>query len=306
MTSRRKFINPFTALLPGLLLSVNICISNSLLATTNKECKKFDGLYYEIAKDLIQGKPLIITNYLGLWIDNKPPAKNLYWGNLYGHKSMFDRSNSDQHIKTNFTNYEWEEIYSENNKNDPLEILIYRIEIDPNENWKKHGVEKPFIIYQVYIVFKDIYKAGFEMFLNLKQDKGRKIEISGNILDLGSDSRIVGYIGHNFLMDNVINNKVDMLKKTTTKIKGSFAIGCSTSSYFKHLTEEGLYNLLYTTGFMAPEGYVSLAFVDAIALGMSGKSLAKHCDKAYKYFQILGGQKKPGPLFVNHEYKMFK
>lgn len=312
MVSRRDFLKSLGVGFATLTLSDQFLNSKTLeeeVADSNNNwetTKELTGLYGAIAQDLKQGKPLIISNYLGLWIDGKPPERNLYWGAFYGHKKMFDRAKTDTHITKNFQFHNWEKVYSNSNDNDPLETVVYKMEVNPNAHWREKGILKPFTIFQVYQVYKNIYNAGTDMFKNLRHDEARKITLKdGSILDLGKDSRITGYIGHNLLMDGVINEDVERLEKITLNIKGMFAIGCVTASYFKHLTKNGEYVLLYTTSFMAPEGYNSLAFVDGIAQGMSGKDLAIHCNNAYRYFQVLGGQKKPGPLFVNHAHILY-
>lgn len=304
---RRNFLK--LGALSGVAISIDkvLFLENVFGANSDnwKDKKKLDGLYSVIAKDIKEGKPLIISNHIGLWIDGKPPDKNLYWGALYGHKSMFDRAKTDKHIAKNFKFHNWEVIYSNSNEEDPLETRVYKMEVNPTENWKEKGVTKPFSILQVYQVYENIYSAGVDMFLNLKQDKGKKIKLSDNkMIDLGKDSRIVGYIGHNYMMDFI--GAVKMAKRSSKATKGSFAIGCDTADYFKNFSEKGEYQLLYTTSFMAPEGYNSLALTDGIAQGLSGKELAKYCNKAYRYFQVLGGQKRPGPLFVNHTHGMFR
>lgn len=267
--------------------------------------KELDGLYKSLAKDIKKGKPIIFTTYLGLWVDGESPEKNLYWGKKEGHFRMFERAKKDSHIIKNFKNHNWNRIYYEENKKDPLRTVVYNIKVKPNNFWKKHKIKNNFNIQHVYLVYEDIRKAGIDMTLHLKQDKAKTIKINKKEINLGKESRIVGYNGHNFYYDGDFP-ELHQIKGIPENIKAVYSIGCNTAHFFKDvLIDKNIYGLLFTTSFMAPEGYNLLGLIDGVAQGKSGKEIAENCNRTYRYFQVLGGQKKPGNLFVNHSYKLF-
>lgn len=267
--------------------------------------KGLGGLYQVLAKDIKEGKSIVFTTYLGLWSDGEPPEKNLYWGKKEGHFSMFERAKKDPHIIKNFKNHNWERVYYKKSENDPLRTVVYNMKVEPNNFWKNLGVKDRFDILQVYLVYDDIRKAGRDMTLHLKQDKAKTIKINEKEINLGKDSRIIGYTGHNFYYDGDFPelHQINGVPKDT---KAVYSIGCKTASFFNYVwIDKNIYGLLFTTSLMAPEGYNLLSLINSIAQGHDGKEILTHADESYRYFQVLGGQRKPGKLFVNHSHGLF-
>ena len=300
------------------------CIDNQICSTESKDVsqrkksleqiseseqwrtkKELDGLYNVLVNDIKKDKPIIFTTYIGLWGNGESPNNNLYWGKKYGHFRMFERAKNDSHIINNFKNHDWERIFYEESKNDPLRTVVYNMEVEPNNFWEEKGIKNKFNIQHVYLVYDDIREAGTDMTLHLKQDNAKIIDIGDKKIDLGKDSRIIGYNGHNFYYDGDFP-ELHQIKGIPKEPKAVYSIGCKTASFFNHVwIDKNIYGLLFTTSFMAPEGYNLLSLIDSVAQGKSGKEIVDNSNKAYRYFQVLGGQRKPGKLFVNHSHELF-
>tara|TARA_Y100000034_G_C6884161_1_gene405705 strand:- start:751 stop:1761 length:1011 start_codon:yes stop_codon:yes gene_type:complete len=278
--------------------------------------RSFDGLYEEIAKDLRNGEPLIISTYAGLWGSGNEPERNLHWGSFYGPFSMFDRSKKDKHIDKNYENHEWSKIFFEENDYDPVRIAAFEMDMEPNGFWRNMGVDEKFKVYHVMQSYEDLELAGSDLNRNFRNNEGIVINLDDGAIKTG-DARIVGYNGHNYYFDRWSSIEFDSEGNIEYTLnfdteypthsdvpkdpKGVFSIGCMTKDFFRDdLIDEKVYGVAFTTSLMAPEGYNLLALADGILQGLNGEELAKKMNESYRYFQVLGGQRKPGPLFVNH------
>ncbi len=129
-----------------------------------------EELYQDIARQLQEDKPLVVTSYIGLWYDNNhDPERNLYWGNMGGHDFLFRNSRSIENLPErywagtlrdtaiyiknavvgNLRNHEWERIYIENWDADPIRIAVFKTTVRPVPFWESKGVSRPFILYNV-------------------------------------------------------------------------------------------------------------------------------------------------------------
>ena len=304
---RRKFMQSAGLFLGAALIKPPLIHSLERITAPEqwRKPKELDGLYLKLAQDIKENKPIIFTTYLGLWSEGKSPEDNLYWGKLYGHHEMFNRAKRDFHIRKNFKNHNWEKVHSEESKEDPLRTVVYDLRVKPNNFWKSLGIKNDFKIKQIYLVYEDIRKAGMDLTLHLKQDQAKIIETSSGKIDLGNESRIMGYNGHNYYYDGDFPGPHNV-EKTSEKTKAIYCLSCKSRDFFGDVwTGENIYGLLFTTSFMAPEGYNLLSLIDSIAQGQSGKKIINQSNEIYKYFQQLGGQKTPGNLFVNHSKGLF-
>ena len=310
--SRRNFLEKaLTLTKAGLLLGGTAGLPRSIFAEEImddehwRSKRELDGLYDALAQDVMDEKPIVFTTYIGLWGNGEPPEENLYWGKREGHFKMFERAKTDPHIAKSFKNHDWDRIHYEEREEDPLRIAVYNQNIEPNEFWRNKGVEKPFEMKHVCLAYDDIRKAGKELTLHLKQDEARIINVEGEQIDLAQDSRLMGYNGHNFYYDGDFPD-LHQIKGQPDRVKGVYSIGCKTAYFFDNVfIDKNIFGLLFTTSFMAPEGYNLLSLTDSVAQGNSGREIAENCNEAYKYFQVLGGQRRPGKLFVNHSHGLF-
>ena len=275
--------------------------------------KKLDEFYRQIAKSIKQGNPIVMVTYCGMWIDRRPPEANLHWGARFGPQRMLEIAskkglkdpNVAGDIGSQFRHDNWEEVHISVRPSDPIRVAVYKLSVEPNENWRDFGVTEVFEIYNVLLAYSDLKKAGVDSTLNLKKDKGLVIPLQNGKIDLGEDAAIIGYNGHNFYYDGDFDG-IRRIRGHSDGVKGVFVVGCNTKQYFRDdLTGRNIYGLLFTTSFMAPEGYVLLALSDAIAQAKSGREIVRQCNSSYRFFQEKYAEKKPGPLFVNHSYGLF-
>ena len=84
----------------------------------------------------------------------------------------------------------------------------------------------------------------------------------------GVASHVVGFIGHNYLMNPAnLLSAVDMAGASPHP-KATFVLACESEPYFGSLLErEGITRPVMTHELMAPEAYVLLALLEGLGMG---------------------------------------
>ena len=212
--------------------------------------------------------------------------------------------NISRAVTGNLTNYKWVKVYYHKKDTDPKRIAVFKITVEPNGFWRSKGVDKPFTIYNVMLAYSDMEKCMKDMVHHLKQDRAPVIGLSQDNLDLGQQSRIIGYIGHNIYYGGGDFCSIDNLESvpfTSKKGKGLFFLGCMSASWCtEKFTSPHVANLLFCRTNMAPEGYIMLGLLDGLSRGLSSDELVGLCNRVYGISQ---GQGENIRLFVNGEFK---
>lgn len=303
-----------------------MCLVCSLGMTCSAWCAggANELLYQELALQLQEGKPIVITSYIGLWYDHQnEPERNLYWGNMGGHYFLFKNSPSIQNLASryrnnaglrriagnisravtgNLTNYKWVQVYYHKKDTDPKRIAVFKMTVEPNGFWRSKGVEKPFAIYNVMFAYSDMKKCMKDMVHHLKQDRVSAIGLSQRNLDLGQQSCIMGYIGHNIYYGGICSiDELESVSFTSKKEKGLFFLGCMSARWCpEKFISPHVSNLLFCETNMAPEGYIMLGLLDGLSRGLSLDELVGLCNRVYGVSQRQGENIR---LFVNGEFK---
>jgi len=254
-------------------------------------------LYQQIANDFKAGKPLVITANVVLWdasfngrrrfpiTDGNDPKHNLYWGAGYGMYHGFKNV------------FRWKLVGEEKDK-----VAVFKKVYSPNPFWQGMGVKKPFEVYVVLNLYKsDVITDGYRDFAkNLFGNRPQRVTLKdGKIIEAGSQSRIVGYIGH---MTGRGKNAIKTVRNSQSiaqgEPKGVFMTSCLSAPVFSHeVLGENTYGLLFTTGLLAPEAYIQNALFDAIARGLKGDKIIHSVASAYANYHDIY----PGRLFVTSE-----
>ncbi|MBI4170294.1 MAG: hypothetical protein HY514_01260 [Candidatus Aenigmarchaeota archaeon] len=264
---------------------------------------KFERLYRRIAEDVHDGKPLIIITYAGLWPDGKQPENNIHWGTYHGPWRMFRQISKDARISRQYrTN--WEELSLERDVYDPVRSAVFTAKCS-SERWVKMGAPKEFDVYMVFHAFRNLRAGAVRMAEHLKHDAAQSISAGAKKLRL-EDAQIVGYNGHNFYYDGPFYG-LKHVKGSPKRQKGVFVIGCDTKPFFRDdLVDTNVTGVAFTTSFMAPEGYNILAMADGLSKAAPGPELARAMNESYRHWQMSTGNKRPGDLFVNDDYGLFR
>jgi hypothetical protein len=194
------------------------------------------------------------------------PANNLYWGCGYGVRTFFSKSE------------DWELLATVKNPvKDVLERCVWKHRryntVLVADAWKGARIKN------CTVKFLESASGNFTDTLTVNM-RGKK-----QLLQLGSSS-LVGYVGHDGLMDFTLDNPPK--HKDGTK-KEVIILACASRSYFREpIRAAGATPLLWTTNLMAPEAYTLKAAIDGWLLNETGEQVRTRAAKAYDQYQHCG------------------
>ncbi len=201
------------------------------------------------------------------------PRTNLYWGAMYGLRTVFDRSDGwkqvgDQELPVN----EW-----------ILDRRVYRCVSDP-----------------AVMLVADAYRGrairqAIQDFLHLAGGHGFPvpIQIEGSKVQFPD---LVVYVGHNGLMDSSLPKTAHA---SGERSPGAIVLACKSRDYFQvRLERLGSRQVLMTTGFMAPESYVLEAVLEGWVADETDEQIRVRAATAYNRYQKCG-RKAAMRLFVS-------
>ncbi len=191
------------------------------------------------------------------------PSANLYWGALYGVKTVFNNSSA------------WRRMNSEGPVvgTPILERCVYRHMDYPD-------------IYLVVEAYRgrDIRQAVRDFF-QLLAGAPVVYELGGRTVDQ-SGRELVVYVGHNGLMDFKLSA---LPEKPDGRRRDAMVLACKSQSYFSgSIVTLGGQPVLMTTGFMAPEAYVLAAALDGWTVGEDQNKIRLRAATAYHQYQKCG------------------
>ncbi|MFT3946372.1 MAG: hypothetical protein QM763_05295 [Agriterribacter sp.] len=193
--------------------------------------------------------------------DGQQPATNLYWGAAYGIKTFFSQKQSD-----------WKLVYTQKSVSDTiLERSIF-----------KHKTKPAYLMADAYN--GRYIKTAMESMLEYASgDKSISARIADQQVLFGGASDIIGYTGHDGLMDFSIDKA---FKKKNNNVRNAIMLACYSKQYFTdHLKNTGATPLLWSTGLMAPEAYI---LYDALSARLNNKdesNVREAAAKAYATYQ---------------------
>jgi hypothetical protein len=191
------------------------------------------------------------------------PERNLYWGTTLGTK-RFLANHPD-----------WTEIKFEGA---PTEPILARATF-------RHRATGAYLVADAYrgsemkTCLKDFLKAAAGHSLG-------SIEIGEKTLYLGGSAKLVGFLGHNGLMDTTVELQ-QHVEQTGTR--DAIMLACKSQKYFEPAIKLARANpILWTTDLMAPEGYVLEAAVSGWAKKKTGSQIRTDAGRAYHKYQRCG------------------
>ncbi|MEM7035581.1 MAG: hypothetical protein AAF570_01305 [Bacteroidota bacterium] len=190
---------------------------------------------------------------------------NLYWGAGYGIKTHFKRASDWTFVG--------EEVPAEKHL---LDRAVFK---------------KKFSNGTTVILVADAYDgAHMEACLNdflgaLAGKKQATKTIDGQELALYGKADLVGFNGHNGLMDMTVPEPAN----ADSRQKDAVVIACASHGYFADpLANAGGYPLVCTTHLLAPEAYVMRAILDAWGAGEPASEVRLAAGRAYHKYQKCG------------------
>lgn len=191
--------------------------------------------------------------------NGQDPQNNLYWGALYGMKTYFNKSK------------EWKLIRKTKIDNTILERLVY-----------KHISQDFYLVADAYNG-KEIKKSTSDFLYSSTGQFKDTLVISGKIIGINGNAQLIGYIGHDGLMDFNIN---DDFKNEDNIKREVIILACYSKRFFGPLLEDAnITPLVWTTHLMAPEAYILHDALTGYLQNESNTSVQNRAAKAYAKYQ---------------------
>ena len=270
-------------------------------AYAGQEPLAVDSLYDTIAKDLANGKPLVVQVHVPLCEsaiircgnaklgDGDNPDTNLYWSTSGGFKGWFKKSRG------------WKLVHIEKPaKGEVLEKRVWRRRFRPTAAWRKRDVDKKFDVYVVAYAWRgtSINKAIDAYVSQLSGLDSETLELDDKTtLAVGGGAHVISWVGHNGWMD--IDFDWDARKQAKSP-KGTIAVACMTADYLAEpLTDPKIVPLLMTTSLMFAGAHSFEGAVSAMAQAKTLRQIrssaaANHAEGQHKpYKRVIGAFTNP-------------
>lgn len=198
------------------------------------------------------------------------PARNLYWGAGFG-------------VKTFFINHKnWQLVDAVGPSSKSSSVVLDRVVF-------KHRKTGAFLVAEAY---RGRYiKQATEDFLAAtagEPGEALRVNVEGKPieLDLGGNSNLIVYVGHDGLMDFHLSSSP---RKRDEVRREAIVLACASKAYFaESLRATGAEPLLWTTNLMAPEAYILSAAVEGWLNHETGEQIRMRAAQAYDQYQHCG------------------
>lgn len=190
------------------------------------------------------------------------PNNNLYWGCGFGVRTFFKNSK------------EWKLVKTLKVDTLILERLVF-----------KHATKNYYLVADAYDG-KYIQQCTID-FLNSCAGKNKnEINIDNQISGIGGNAKLLGYIGHDGLMDFTITNSFE---NTDGSQRDCIILACISKKYFApHLKTANINPLVWTTGLMCPEAYTMHDAISGYVNDETNEQIRNRAAGAYSKYQKCG------------------
>lgn len=270
-----------------LLLLITGLVTGTANASPDLPAQPWSNAYPWVRQDLEGQAPLVVEVLVPLcsnaqiWCGSpwagqpQSPRTNIYWGAVFGAKTIFGRQGSG-----------WELVEQQRVDEVFLERAIYRRLVRP-EPWglrRSGSIEQIVVLHAVH--GSHINRAVEELYKRAARGS------TATFVDRGKPrtTRIhaVGYAGHNRLLDGIPFPPALAPARPGDSPIPSFVLACISEKYFApELRQVGSEPLVMTRTYMAPEGYVVDAVVRGLGENEAIPALRRRVVAAYAKWQKL-------------------
>lgn len=235
-------------------LTISLCFLTLSLSVFASDSIKTAHIFVALCDNKNQGI-VPVPEALG---NGQDPANNLYWGALYGVKTYFKKSSNWQLLKS----YKNPEKYI-------LERLIF-----------KHAETGTIVVADAWngAFMKETITAYFNALSGAFKDS---ITINGSSVPLNGSCDLVAFVGHNGLMDFRLSSYP---QNKDGNSRDAIILACLSKRDFSDGVKRANGTpLLWTTGLMAPEAYITEAALNAWAKNKTEDIQPKAAEAYSKY-----------------------
>jgi hypothetical protein len=195
--------------------------------------------------------------------NGQDPANNLYWGCGFGVKTFIKKQ------------IDWKLIKQINN---PTKEIYERLIFKHKDSliYLVADAYNGAMIKQTVIDFLD-YASGL---------KKLTIDFDSIRIFAGENASLIGYVGHDGLMDFSLDNYSSQVDKKRREV---VILACASKNYFYNkIRKTGAYPLLWTTNLMCPEAYTLDSVIDSWIIKDSPDKTREKAAQTYNQYQKCG------------------
>jgi hypothetical protein len=265
------------------------------------EEKSIESMYRRIATDLAAEKPLVATVYVALCdndhqgiapVKNKKicrgddPDNNLYWassGGLFGH------------MRTRH----WKRLSVEDNPTPDIAVkAVWTKRFIASGLLSKMGIKGPIEVIVVGLAYRGdrIRQTMVDYLKAVNQDNAETLTLpDGRTVEAYGKSHVVGWIGHDYFMDEPDIPKLIQETRGDSSIdKGVFGLSCMSDYFFRPAVERtNVHILALNTQLTFPSAFTVLGILGGIAAGKDHRGIHQEAVKAF-----AEGQKRPADILM--------
>lgn len=266
-------------------------VGAALLLATVPDARAADPLqplYRRIARDLKAGRPLTITAHVALcdnraiWCGSRKlgaggdPRHNLYWGGAAGLRSWFDHRRGWKRL-----------LLDRGDGRVVLERAVYRFRVRrPSLRFRRLGVRRGFDVLLLGLAYHGAHigRAMGTFVRQVAKEQGTRLLLPGaGTVAVGGLGHVVGYLGHNHLMDVP---RFRWPAVTRARPVGYFGLACLTAQYLaRRLNHQKISALLLSRVFMYPGAFTLEGLARGLAAGLSHRGVFRRGARLYARYQ---------------------
>lgn len=279
-----------------------LSISSTVLAQDSEkiprqvdDSKHIGELYDRLAADIVRGRPIVVTVYVALCDNDSQgiiptknpricmgdrPDLNLYWASGAG---LWRHLTENGYNRIDYKTSQTDTIAAQG---------VWHKRFLANGELRRRGIKR-FELYVIGLAYRgtEIHNAVVDFLASVRSDKALPIALPNGVqIEAGGRSHIVGYVGHDYLMD--LFRPEDLYEKSpndSTLHKGIFALACISSRYFRPaIQRRNTHILALNPGLTFPSAYTVRGILEAVAAGKGYKKICRHAIE-----QFAKGQKRP-------------
>jgi len=257
------------------------------------------AFYRRLAGDIAAGEPIVATVYVALCdndsqgiipvknrriCDGDDPARNMYW---VGKGALAGVAKKEK----------WERVSRVEATDEAVMVQrVWKRRMTPGGALEEAGVTEPFDLYVVGLAYRGsrIHDAFVDYLGAVHNDGGSVLETDGRSLEYGGAGHVVGYVGHDYMMDvmpgsSQLGQVLEATRGDSKLDKGVFALACAGDSWIRpFISRENAYLLALNVYLAFPNARTIEGILDGIAAGEDGSQVHRRAAKAFAKGQECG------------------
>jgi hypothetical protein len=261
-------------------MRASLLILAALLFSAPAGAKSIDDLYARIVSDANAGLPVVVTVHVALCdafsqnllvksekiCNGDRPESNLYWATSGGLRKVMEKSPFKSVL------------YEKQDEGVLAARGVWHRRFPASKGLEAKGLTSGVAVYVVGLAYRGsrIEDAMRDYLRAVGHDVGDSLDLpGGETIGIGGQAHVVGYIGHNHLMN--VNDQDSVLSEADGEGKlhrGVFALSCLSDSYLRETVDRpSTHIMVMNRDYTYPGAWTVLGIVQALMKGKDHKGI---------------------------------